>query len=91
MMYAVASQEHKFEPMNFEFLIDSIPALVPATRPDGYLDFFNRIWLGYVGVSLGDLQGWKWTVTIHPEGVAGSRSLRFVYPGITQIIDFAIK
>jgi PAS domain-containing protein len=77
--------------MNFQLLIDSIPALIPTTPPEGCLDFFNQIWLGYVGVSLGDLQGWKWTVAIHPEEVAGSRSLRLVYPGIAQIVDFAIE
>jgi len=77
--------------MNFQLLIDSIPALIPTTPPEGYLDFFDRIWLGYVGVSLGDLQGWKWTVAILPEEVAGSRSLRWVYPGIAQIVAFAIE
>jgi hypothetical protein len=46
MMCAVASQGHKSEPMNFQLLIDSIPALIPTTPPDGYLDFFNQIWLG---------------------------------------------
>ena len=90
-MYAVAYQGHKSEPMNFQLLIDSIPALIPTTSPDGYLNSFSQIWLGYVGASLGDLQGWKWTVAIHPEEVAGSQSLRLVYPGIAQIVDFAIK
>ena len=77
--------------MNFQLLIDSIPALIPTTPPEGYLDFFNQMWRGYVGGSLGDLQDWKWTVAIHPEEVAGSRSLRLVYPGIAQIVDFAIE
>ena len=53
MMYAVASQGHKSDPMNFQLLTDSIPALIPTTPPDGNLDFFNQIWLGYVGISLG--------------------------------------
>jgi hypothetical protein len=87
----VASQKHRSEPMNFQLLVESIPARVPATPHDGYLDFFNRIWLGYIGVSWGDLLDGELTVTIHPEQVAGSRSLRFVYPDITQIVGFAIK
>lgn len=90
-MYAVASQGHKSDPMNFQLLTDSIPALIPTTSPDGYLNPFNQIWLQYVGVSLGDLQGWKWTVAIPPQEVAGSRSLRLAYPGIAQIVDFAIE
>jgi hypothetical protein len=43
--------------MNFQLLIDSIPALIPTTPPEGYLDFFNQIWLGYVGHSLGESAG----------------------------------
>ena len=58
--------------MNFQLLTDSIPALIPTIPPDGNLVFFNHIWLGYVGISLGALQGWKWTVAIRPEEVAGS-------------------
>jgi PAS domain S-box-containing protein len=40
-----------------------------ASRPDGYLDSFDRTWLTYVGRSLEDLQGWKWTAFIHPHDV----------------------
>ena len=52
-------------------VIDSAPALIHTALPDGYLDFFNETWLKYVGLSLQDLQGWRWTVAIHPEDVEG--------------------
>jgi PAS domain S-box-containing protein len=52
-------------------VIDSTPALIHTGLPDGYLDFFNQTWLKYVERSLEDLQGWKWTATIHPEDVEG--------------------
>ena len=52
-------------------IIDTTPALIHTSRPDGYLDFFNQTWLTYVGRSLEDLQGWKWTAFIHPEDVEG--------------------
>src|ERR1700687_3114799 len=52
-------------------LVDSAPSLIHPSRPDGYLDFFNQTWLTYVGRSLEDLQGWKWTAFIHPEDVEG--------------------
>ena len=37
--------------------------------PNGDLDFFNRGWLEYLGLSNTDLLGWRWTSTIHPEDV----------------------
>src|SRR5258708_22742944 len=56
---------------DLQLLIDSTPSLIHTSRPDGYLDFFNQTWLTYVGRSIEDLQGWKWTAFIHPEDVEG--------------------
>jgi PAS domain S-box-containing protein len=56
---------------DFLLLIDSAPALIHTGLPDGYLDFFNQGWLDYVGRSLEDLLGWRWTGYIHPEDVDG--------------------
>jgi len=52
-------------------VIDSTPGLIHTSLPDGYLDFFNETWLKYVGRSLEELQGWKWTAAIHPDDVEG--------------------
>ncbi len=56
---------------DLQLIIDSTPSMIHTSRPDGYLDFFNQTWLRYVGRSLEDLQGWKWTAFIHPEDVKG--------------------
>jgi hypothetical protein len=55
--------------LNLRQIIDSAPALIHTARPDGYLDFFNRTWLDFVGQPLKSLLGWKWTAWIHPEDV----------------------
>ncbi len=56
---------------DLRLLINSAPALIHTSLPDGYLDFFNETWLEYVGQSLQDLQGWKWTNYIHPDDLEG--------------------
>jgi PAS domain S-box-containing protein len=56
---------------DLQLLVDSAPSLIHAGRPDGYLDFFNQTWLRYVGRSLEDLPGWRWTALIHPEDADG--------------------
>jgi PAS domain S-box-containing protein len=56
---------------DLQLLIDSTPGLIHTSLPDGYLDFFNQTWLKYVGRSLEELQGWKWTAAIHPDDVEG--------------------
>jgi PAS domain S-box-containing protein len=52
-------------------IIDTTPALIHTSRSDGYLDYFNKPWVEYLGVSLEDVEGWKWTAWIHPEDVTG--------------------
>ncbi len=46
-------------------------ALIHTGRPDGYLDYFNKPWLTYFGVTLDKVVGWNWTAVIHPEDVEG--------------------
>ncbi len=64
-----ASQGHKSELMNLQLLIDSTPALIHSSLPDGHIDFFNQRWLDFVGLSFENISGWKWTASIHPEDV----------------------
>jgi PAS domain S-box-containing protein len=51
-------------------VIDTAPAMLHSARSDGYVDFFNKRWLEYLGVSLDDLLGWRWTNEIHPDDLA---------------------
>jgi PAS domain S-box-containing protein len=55
---------------HLRLVIDTVPAMLHSARPDGYLDFFNQRWLEYLGVSLDDLLGWRWTSVIHPDDLA---------------------
>lgn len=50
---------------------DTIPALVWSSLPDGYIDYLNRRWLEYTGLSLEKASGWGWQQAIHPEDLAG--------------------
>jgi PAS domain S-box-containing protein len=70
-MPVMAAPRPESEPLNIQLLVDSIPALIHTARPDGYLDYFNKPWLEYLGVTLDKVAGWNWTAFIHPEDVAG--------------------
>src|SRR5882724_12659227 len=71
IMAAMASSGQGSERLNAQLLVDSIPALIHTGRPDGYLDYFNRPWLEYLGVTLDKVAGWNWTAYVHPEDVEG--------------------
>ena len=51
-------------------VLDTTPALIHTGRLDGYLDYFNRRWLLFVGKPPEELCGWRWTDLVHPEDVA---------------------
>jgi PAS domain S-box-containing protein len=70
-MPAMASPGQGSERLNAQLLVDSIPALIHTARPDGYLDYFNKPWLEYLGVTLDQVTGWNWTAYVHPEDVEG--------------------
>ena len=48
-------------------LIDTIPALVWSTLPDGSSDFNNEPWLRYTGLSAAEAEGFGYVAVIHPE------------------------
>jgi len=60
----------KPEDIDYHLVVDSTPALIFSARPDGYVDYFNRRWLDYLGgVPLQTLEGWGWMDFIHPEDI----------------------
>jgi PAS domain S-box-containing protein len=70
-MPGMASSRPGSEPLNIQLLVDSIPALIHTSMPDGYLDYFNKPWLEYLGAKQEQVAGWNWTAFIHAEDVDG--------------------
>jgi formate hydrogenlyase transcriptional activator len=71
MMRAMSSPRQESDSLDVQVLVDSIPALIHTAKPDGYLDYFNKPWLEYLGVTLDKVTGWNWTAFVHPEDVEG--------------------
>src|SRR3989441_1271488 len=71
MMRGMASPRQESDSLDVQVLVDSIPALIHTARPEGYLDYFNKPWLEYLGVTLDKVAGWNWTAYVHPEDVEG--------------------
>jgi len=62
--------ERKRAETELRLAIDTVPALVWTSLPDGSLDFINRRW-GELGLSLDDLRGSEWSAVIHPDERTG--------------------
>src|SRR6266478_69344 len=46
--------------------LETIPAAVVRTLPDGSVDFASQSWLDYIG-SKEEILGWSWVQAVHPE------------------------
>ena len=56
-------------------VIDTIPALVSTTLPDGSVDFVNQRWLEFLGLPMAELLGSGWTSAVHPDDRARALDL----------------
>lgn len=56
----VLSREH------FKFLADNIPVIVWTARPDGSIDYFNKLWTAYSGLTLAQSTHGLQTI-LHPD------------------------
>lgn len=51
-------------------VVDAIPAVAWSSRPDGAVEFVNRRWRDYTGLSSEESYGSGWKAAVHPEDIA---------------------
>lgn len=52
-------------------VIDTIPGLVWSSLPDGHIEYLNKRWLEYTGMTQEAASGWGWQAAIHPDDRPG--------------------
>src|SRR6266852_4395295 len=65
-LYATLQQSED----RLRLVIDTIPAHVWSTRPDGSVDFVNRRWLDTTGLTMEHALGSDWASVVHPDDLA---------------------
>jgi len=48
-------------------VVNTVPAHVWSTSPEGEVDFVNGRWLQFTGLTLDGASGWKWEAVLHPD------------------------
>jgi PAS domain S-box-containing protein len=51
------------------FMAESMPQKIFTARPSGEVDYFNRQWTEFTGLSFEQIRDWGWTQFIHPDDV----------------------
>jgi PAS domain S-box-containing protein len=62
-----AEEAMRSRELNFQLVVDSIPAPVAVTSPSGEVEGVNQPTLEYFGKTLEELKGWKATDVVHPD------------------------
>jgi len=53
----------------FRFLAESMPQKIFTARLNGDVDYFNRQWMEFTGLSFEQIRDWGWKQFIHPDDV----------------------
>ncbi len=51
----------------FRFMAESMPQKIFTAKPNGEVDYFNKQWLEFTGLSFAQIEKWGWTQFIHPD------------------------
>ena len=51
----------------YSFLADTVPQIIWTARPDGGLDYYNKAWFDYTGLTLAQTKDWGWGAVLHPD------------------------
>jgi PAS domain S-box-containing protein len=53
----------------FRFMAESMPQKIFTATPAGDVDYFNRQWMEFTGLSFEQIKHWGWTQFVHPNDV----------------------
>jgi PAS domain S-box-containing protein len=53
--------------IDLDRVLDALPAMVWTAQPDGHIDFVNRRWSEFTGLSLVDAHGWDWQAAVNAD------------------------
>jgi len=52
---------------SYNFLADSVPLIIWTGRTDGRVDYYNKAWFDYTGLTLEQTEEWGWGAVLHPD------------------------
>ena len=67
ILYQSRIQQLQYQEKRLRDVINTVPANVWSTLPDGAVDFVNQRWQELTGLSPEDALGWNWETVVHPD------------------------
>ncbi len=78
---------------HFRALAEAMPQIVWTANPDGGLEFTNRRWHAYSGLSADASRDWGWASGVHADDIARASQvwLNCVKTGDTYEVEFRLR
>ena len=88
-----ATQELRGENARFRRTLDHLPHMIWSTRPDGYHDYYSKLWYEFTGVPEGATDGEAWNEMFHPDDRASAWQLwrRSLETGDPYRIEYRLR
>jgi PAS domain S-box-containing protein len=51
----------------YNFLAEAVPQIIFTTLPDGRLDYANKAWFDFSGMTFDQTKSWGWSTLLHPD------------------------
>ena len=51
----------------YTFLTDTVPQIIWTARPDGSVDYYNKAWFDYTGLTFEQTKDWGWGAVLHAD------------------------
>ncbi len=64
-----STEEASAAGLRLRFVAESMPQKIFTARANGDVDYFNRQWMEFTGLSFEQIKDWGWTQFIHPDDV----------------------
>jgi len=73
--------------------MNAIPQLIWCGSPDGSVEYCNKAWLEYTGLTAKKVQGWGWTSAIHSEDRNSLLAMwrRVIREGVTGLAEARMR
>ena len=69
---SITSPELADSSNRYRFLADAMPQIVWTAKPDGNIDYCNKRWFDYTGMTIEQTKGWEWKHVVHPDDLHNS-------------------
>ena len=88
-----AADELERSMQRYRFMTDSVPQIVWTATPEGQIDYSNRRFHEYTGMSSEEIEKWGWQPAIHPDDVERCSEVwtRAVHTGDIYEVDCRLK